>query len=168
MTKTKATGTVTGNPIIVRIAGGVLVGNIFIDIPDVGRAKVFYDDPESEHMFSFADGDEVNVEWWKKGEWLNATIKTPKGSADAAEAVDAALHKQSGGSVSDDEDATVLDDLADLLYLCRQAVIDAEIHELIHSDVSPDAKEETIRTATISIFIEANKSGVDIGKLLGL
>ena len=168
MSKKKATGTIASNPVITTISGGVRVGNVFVDIPDVGRAKVFYDDPQSLDMFSFQKGDNVKIEWWKKGEWLNANILTPSGSVDYPEdALESALNKINGGSVSNEEGATVLDDMAAIIVLSRQAVLDAGILDTIDADTSDDATEETIRTASMGLFIEVNRKGISYDDLLG-
>jgi hypothetical protein len=163
--KTKTVGTVSSNPVIAKIKGGVLVGNVYVDIEGVGRAKVFYDDPESPVMFSFQKGDEVKVEWWKRGEWINANILTPSGSVeDPEEEIERARNKIEGGSVSGE--GNILNDYAAIIVMCREAVIDAGIEQTIDEDASSDAVEETIRTASMGLFIELNRSGVDYEQLL--
>lgn len=159
MSKTKATGVVAGNPVIATIKGGVEVGNLFVQIEGVGRAKIFFDDPHSDHMFSFRDGDEVDVEWWKKGEWLNANLLTPQGTANPEEQLEQALKVQSGNGV--------LDLYARTIILIRQTLRDNDLESTVDEDVTLDAVEETYRTTANSIFIELNKKGVDLNALLG-
>lgn len=159
MSKTKATGVVAGNPVIAMTKGGVETGNLFVQIEGVGRAKVFFDDPHSDHMFSFQDGDEVDVEWWNKGQWLNASILTPKGTADPEEQLEQALKVQSGDGL--------LDVYARTIIACRVALQDSGLEETIEQDVTLDAAEETFRTASMGMFIELNRKGVDLNGLLG-
>ena len=158
MSKTQTTGVIAGNPVIATIKGGVEVGNVFVDIEDVGRAKVFFDDPHDDQLFSFQDGDKVKVEWWKKGEWLNAKILTPTGSADPEEQLERALSEQRGDGL--------LAKYASTIIAARLALQEAGLEDTIDEGVTLDAVEETFRTASMGIFIELNRKGVDLNALL--
>lgn len=164
MSKTKATGVISKNPVITKLRGGRLAGNLFVTVKDVGEVKCFYDDPEDLNMFSFQKGDEVKVEWWKKDQWLNGKILTPKGSADAETALEFAVIKLNGGSATGD--GSILDDMAAIIVLCREAIIHAGIEDTFEEGLSPDTEEETIRTAAMALFIEVNRSGIDYASLL--
>lgn len=160
MSKTKATGTISGFPVISTTKNGTDIGSIHVDIPDVGRAKAtYFDDPESEHLFSFQDGDEVTVNWYKNGDWLNADILTPKGTADPELQLEETLREQSGDGL--------LDMYARTIILIRKTLQDNGLEDTIHEEVTLDAVEETFRTTTNSIFIELNKKGIKLNALLG-
>ena len=159
MTKTEAVGIVSGNPIITTNSDGTIVGNLFVTIKDVGRAKVFFDDPHSLHMFSFQDEDEIKVEWWKKGQWLNANVLSPKGTANAEKQLERAL--------SERKPEGMIEKYVDAIVLIRRKLIDGGLDSTIDEDVTLDAVEETYRSASMGIFIELNKKGINLDELLG-
>lgn len=158
MSKKVGTGVVASNPTVFQTKKKLTKARVDIKVDGI-VATYWSDDPADDHVFSFIKGDEVEVEYWEQGNFWNAKIISPYGSADAREAAAESMEKVFAPKSGDFENEA--DELAAVFAGARAAVLNNPEMSAMLSELSEDQSHQVVMQATASVFIELNKRGLN-------
>lgn len=167
MEKSRGKGVVLSNPIPYKTRSGVYKAKVDVQIDDV-KATYWSDDTHDKHLFSFQQGDKVDVEYWQRGNFWNCEIVSAKGSVSNPEGAANDANDKMNQPTGDF--AHTVEELATLYGAIRAEVMASEkIAETVAAgELSDELREEVYRQATASIFIEANRRNLSYAEAFNL
>jgi hypothetical protein len=166
--KTTGKGVVNSNPTTYKTRAQLLKARVDIKVDDV-VATYWSDDAVDPHIFSFAKGDEVDVEYWQQGNFWNARILNAYGSVSEDEVKDiaAASHGKITNPGANTDFDSITDELAAMFAGCRSTLINNVEMQQALADLSEQQREEVIRQGTASLFIELQRRGYNYDEAFG-
>jgi hypothetical protein len=164
--KTVATGVVAKKARVFKTKAGVTKARLDVSV-DGNVATHWSDDPADAHLFSFVEGDEVEVEYWPSNGYWNCKVLTAYGSASEEEADEAARRSMDllQNPAADSEFDSIAEELVATYLRVLQMVNSNDHADVLEAFQNP---EEIIRAAASSVFIELNRRGYGYNEAFGL
>jgi len=148
---------VISNPGLTTASSGRRYASMFIADPRGDQDLRVFADPGDKQLFSFQQGDQIEVSVDRSGKFPKTTIITPQGSADVtaqiekAEAAEAAAANIIEGGIAA---------VANHYALCLSAVNEDAAMQVAISSFTVAQQASFTQAAASSVFIQCNREGI--------